>query len=226
MKNFRFLKLAAVAALALAGFACSDSGGGSSVKTAKFVDSAVIGIKYKTSSGIEGVTDEEGKFEFKSGDSVTFYIGDIELPGIVPLDEYLTPAHWAGQKNWEESELAVNIARFLQTLDEDGNPDNGIQIPEDANKILKDISVDFSDVVYFQLDMSDVIDLFGEELDITLTLVSYDDAVDHLKATIKELGITITVDTSACNMIELLGIWNTTFKKNGDGPIQLWRLCD
>jgi hypothetical protein len=223
MKKFQLFKIAAVAALALAGLtmnACSDSSSGSSKKSANFVDSAVVGIGYKASpSGLEGVTDADGKFEYKTGDTVTFFIGGIELPPIIPTDEYLTPAHWASSEDWDTDQLVINIAIFLQSLDADGNLKNGIQIPEGADKALEDMDFDFGSS--FSYYMSTVINHLNDnlkDLEVELVLVLGGDAIAHLEATIDELGITIVVDTTACNMTERAGVYNADFSRLGAGP--------
>jgi len=68
--------------IALAFLVGCGGGGGSSNNSysatlkGSFVDSYVKGLKYETSSGISGITDENGTFIYKSGDSVTFKIGN------------------------------------------------------------------------------------------------------------------------------------------------------
>jgi len=221
MKKFQLFKIAAVAALALAGFACSDSSSsGSSTKTAKFVDSVVVGLGYKTSSGLKGVTNEEGEFEYKAGDTVIFFIGDIEFPGVIPSGNYVTPAHIANTQDWEDSYMAVNIVRFLLSIDEDGNPDNGIQIPEAYTELAADMYVQFTaDFDNFQYYLIDFFAAIEEEFEKELELVSVNAARAHLKATIKELGITITVDSSVCEFTSSYG-WSATFDKIGSGPFE------
>ena len=86
------------------------------------LDSAVVGIDYSSPS-YSGTTGPNGSFQCQEGEIVTFKVGDIELPG-VPCGKIITPLDLAGT-NLVNDKLAINIARFLQTLDADGNPDSG-----------------------------------------------------------------------------------------------------
>ena len=111
-----------------AAFALLGCGGGGSddpqeaaTGTAYYIDSAVAGVNYRCGSQ-EGITGEYGEFTFEVGQSCTFYLGDMELRGVdagVLVD---------GESVYETD---VEIARILQSLDSDGNPDNGITIDED-----------------------------------------------------------------------------------------------
>ncbi|TKF88074.1 hypothetical protein FCV67_26000, partial [Vibrio sp. F13] len=74
----------------------SDSNSGSSEETItsyQFIDSAVEGLSYTTSSGLNGVTDSEGNFNALPNDSVTFYIGgpDGVKVGAASVQEVVTP---------------------------------------------------------------------------------------------------------------------------------------
>jgi hypothetical protein len=105
--------------------------GDSSIQTGVFLDSAVTGATYRTSSGLNGITDAQGRFDYRAGDTVTFSVGGIDLPAakaaakVTPLD--LVGATHAGDSR------AIAIARLLQSVDDDGDPDNGIRI--DTNKL-------------------------------------------------------------------------------------------
>lgn len=125
MKNSYKLGLAAIAAsMALVG-----CGGGStdtsaltdtSVLTGKsyYIDSAVSGVSY-TCGTQEGITGVDGSFTFEVGSSCTFYLGDIKLRDV-------NAGLLVDGANVYETDVA--IARILQSLDTDGNPDNGITI--------------------------------------------------------------------------------------------------
>jgi len=95
-------------------------GGSSSVATgdAYYLDSAVAGVNYKCGS-VEGITDKDGKFTFEEGQSCTFYLGDVKLR---EMDASVLED---GKKIVEED---VQVATILQSLDVDGNPDNGIEL--------------------------------------------------------------------------------------------------
>ncbi|MDY0121367.1 MAG: hypothetical protein RBR54_05425 [Sulfurimonas sp.] len=94
--------------------------------TGYYVDSAVEGVSYEC--GIHtGVTDAEGKFVFDLNQGCRFSLAGItlrETNGSDMLD---------GGKIVENNE---SVARFLQSLDNDGNPNNGIQITSDVVDVL------------------------------------------------------------------------------------------
>ncbi len=125
-----------VLATALSLSACGGGGGstdtgsnngGSTELTGTFIDSAVSGMRYETSSGLKGTTDTNGAYQYKTGDTVMFYIGDL-LIGSATATGVLTPISLVPNALDESNTLVINIARFLQSLDMDSNPINGIVI--------------------------------------------------------------------------------------------------
>jgi DNA-binding beta-propeller fold protein YncE len=112
------IALCCAAALA----ACSD--GPSQVGV--FVDAPVEGASYTLSTGQVGVTDSQGRFRYDTGASVTFSVGGVTLPSTAAKAE-VTPVDLVGATTPDDPR-AVALARFLQTADADGNPDNGIRI--------------------------------------------------------------------------------------------------
>lgn len=121
----------------------NSSGGGSSASaTGVFVDSAVAGINYSTSSGVSGKTNELGEYNYSPGDTVTFSIGGIELPAVEATGR-ITPADMgSGSADWSSDQTVVNILRLLQTLDSDGDASNGITITEAIHTALQDVALD------------------------------------------------------------------------------------
>jgi hypothetical protein len=94
--------------------------------TGVFRDSTVIGLGYE-SGAHSGVTDSMGQFTYEAGHSITFRVGGIVL-GTVPVSRpLLTPvdlvANGTGTSNY-----VLNVVRFLMMLDQDADPNNGIQI--------------------------------------------------------------------------------------------------
>ncbi|MCG7198373.1 hypothetical protein MD273_01410 [Marinobacter pelagius] len=142
MKVFKFGSLA----LALALSACGgDNGSASSsaqtddtaapedTKTGVFTDSAVANIQYQTETQ-SGFTNALGEYEYVEGETVTFSIGGIELPP-VPATGRVTPADMTAVES--STDQLTNILRLLQSLDEDGNPDNGITITAETHTALE-----------------------------------------------------------------------------------------
>ena len=110
--------------------AAGCGGGGSSGKSGKayYVDAAVSGINYECGSH-KGVTDSDGGFVFESGKGCSLYIGDAKLRDI-------DSSELADGKKILETD--VKRAQLLQTLDNDGNPSNGITItPAVAKSVSK-----------------------------------------------------------------------------------------
>jgi len=105
---------------------CGGGTSGTGPLRGVFVDAAVEGLDYTTTSGITGQTDANGLFYFDPGDTVTFKIGNLVLGSakgasqITPVD--IVPGGTVSDRR------VVNMLILLQTLDEDGNLNNGIKI--------------------------------------------------------------------------------------------------
>jgi hypothetical protein len=121
MSAFRLsaLTIAVIASLQ----ACSS---GEDPQSGVFLDSAVQGIEYTTTAGLSGTTDKDGKFEFLTGDRVTFKLAGITLPA-AEARAVLTPMDLTSGSSPDDP-AALAIARLLQSLDTDGNPENGLQL--------------------------------------------------------------------------------------------------
>lgn len=114
-----------------------DSGGTTGTfATGVFLDSPVEGLNYETSSGLSGTTNTDGTFSYKTGDSVTFKLHNITLgsgsaSGVMfPKDmvSSLLNADLTDAEREQSLKQAHKIAQLLQSLDDDGNADNGINI--------------------------------------------------------------------------------------------------
>ena len=66
--------------------------------TGTFIDSPVANIGYRTDSIAPDATDSQGQFSYLAGESVTFSIGDIDLPPRTPghLPSDMSRANAAG----------------------------------------------------------------------------------------------------------------------------------
>ena len=108
-----------------------------------FIDAPVQGLKYKTTTQ-SGYTDSNGTFKYKSGEFVTFTLGNLKL-GTAIGGELISPLELAGDTNMSNiSTKASNIARLLQTLNDnnDSNSSN-IIIPRNLDKLdIKDLTLD------------------------------------------------------------------------------------
>ncbi len=128
-------------------FACGGGGGGNTPITntqqqGLFVDSLVSGLRYETPS-ISGFTDNLGKFNYQSGETIGFYVGDI-LIGETLGQAIITPIELVSGAIDENNIQVQNIVMFLQSIDEDGNESNGITITSNATNAASGQSIDFS----------------------------------------------------------------------------------
>ena len=96
-----------------------------------FLDSEVSGLTYTTTSGQSG-TLESGVFKYLAGDEVTFYLGDLEL----------TTLEASNVLSVLQDSNGTNLSAMLIALDQDQNPENGIQIIEEVAALF-DESIGF-----------------------------------------------------------------------------------
>lgn len=144
--------------------------GGSDLQTGVFSDSPVGGLSYTTAT-TEGVTNSNGQFKYREGETVVFGIGNLVLPVVVGSD-LVTPLDMAGSDDVTDPEV-VNIARLLQSLDDDDDPDNGISIPPNAaHSFIETTIFDPTDDAAVDAVVSQ---LYGDEKQA----VSADQAVAH-----------------------------------------------
>ncbi len=97
-----------------------------------FIDAAVKGAHYKTTSGLEGDTDEFGRFSYNVGDEVELFLGKISLGKAQPeTDGKVTPQTLISDNlvpDANQTESITLLLQMLQSLDSDGNTSNGIDI--------------------------------------------------------------------------------------------------
>lgn len=139
---------AMVCAMALAvgpsGCAVGVGGGDNSVGGLQgvFLDSAVEGLEFNA-GGLFGTTDNAGRFFYDPGTPITFFVGDIQV-GTGPGTALMTPLSLVGGATDEMNGTVTNITRFLMTIDDDRDPDNGIQISDAVREAARGLSIDFS----------------------------------------------------------------------------------
>jgi hypothetical protein len=134
--------------------ACGGGGGGGdnpAVATGQFTGGPVKGLQYRTASQ-SGETGASGEFRYLPGEAVTFFVGDITV-GAAAGAAKVSPFDLAGVAppatvpNSSEASVAfdqaINLAIFLQTLDADGDPANGIEIPAQIRALASGSTLDF-----------------------------------------------------------------------------------
>lgn len=137
-------KLSLLVLLIIAG--CGGSGGDMpptvNEGTGQFIDSAVEGLEYQSGS-IRDLTSSDGSFRFEQGSSIRFFIGDIVLGEGTPSD-VMSPLNIVAGSPGVTDDHVLNIARFLQTLDTDNDPTNGITISAFARQQAIGKTIDFN----------------------------------------------------------------------------------
>ena len=159
--------------------ACGGGGGsspsGSNVQKGVFIDSAVEGITFKTATQ-SGTTESTGVFNYLPGEIVSFYIGDI-LIGSAQGQAQLTPLEFVPGAVDETDPQVTNILRFVQSLDSDNNPDNGITI---------------SSMVATQA--------VGQSLDFSLATAAFETVAEALISVLTSGAVTTLVDASTAQV--------------------------
>ncbi|NMT62230.1 hypothetical protein [Marinobacter orientalis] len=172
-------------------------------KTGTFLDSAVEGLRYVTPTKT-GLTGANGEFEYQEGEVVFFLLGN-SLVGSSMASDVMTPLDMINE-NSNTSKMA-NVLRFLQSLDQDDNPDNGITISQTVQNQaeLDGIEVDFdvdADAFGSQTAVDNVLSADNK------VLISEEAANNHFQATVDQLD---------ANEVDLKGTWftQTTFVRDG-----------
>lgn len=183
--------LAPATALLLA--AC---GGGESEAESNSVgvltDSPVQGVEYITSSNLAGVTSAGGRFEYKPGDTIIFRIGGMPLGLVTGTGSRMTvtplqliEGTTAITDQTQRENAVTNLLVLLQSLDDNGNPGDGIRIPDAARTALMVPSV--WEPLYTKLtaapaDFADEAEFTDLIADLGNTPVSAAAALAHFKA--------------------------------------------
>lgn len=116
----------------------------------------VAGVTYSTDTQ-SGVTDEDGSFAYIPGEHVTFELGNTVL-GAADGDSVVSPFDLAGieppigtvalrerfadAQKFSAFHRAANIATLLQSMDQDIDPTNGIEITDAVRERMMDVSLD------------------------------------------------------------------------------------
>lgn len=166
----------------------SDSSPEATVLTGVFVDSPVEGATFATNTQ-SGTTNASGEFSYLANEQVTFSIGATLLPAVNATAQ-VSPVDMAASSS-NPTATTTNIARLLQSLDQDGNPDNGITIPTTAAASATRINFDVSTDA-FENDQA-VINLVANSGSLITTLISAEEANAHLSATLSDTSLGDTI---------------------------------
>jgi len=147
------------------------------------VDSPVGGFHYATATN-NGSTDQNGTFSYAEGENVTFSVGDIVF-STVAAASVVSPFDLAGTDDISDAAL-INMARLLQTMDTDGDVDNGITISDDAHSFATGMTLDFASTTFD----ADVANLIANSGTVNTMLIDASTAIAHLTANVTPGGCT------------------------------------
>ena len=175
--------------------ACGGGGGGESTPTtsttqsAYLIDSAVSGVSYTTNSR-SGMTDTRGKISFNPSDtSVSFKIGGVILGDFnlsrLPSDRKIYVSELLGlTRDVSNDTQLIKLLQFLQSLDSDNNPLNGITIESAVATALDNSNLDFRD------NSLDIDDINATIRALSKSLISKEEAVTYFEKSLQEIGYT------------------------------------
>lgn len=110
--------------------------------TGVFVDSPVAGLHYETAT-YSGTTNSAGEYDYLPGETVTFSVGGIVF-GATLAGPVVSPLSLVSGARDASDPVVTNIVRLLLTLDDDGNPDNGISISAATATAAVGLTVNFT----------------------------------------------------------------------------------
>ena len=187
----------------------NDSSKEASTGTGYYVDSAVAGVDFLCGTQ-KGITDTEGKFTFELGQDCHFSVAGI------PLRTTKSEALSDGQKVFEDN---ADVARFLQSIDYDGDVSNGIQIEEGVIAVLRKALEDKTLEAQIPKDeiLADVIEnISADDEKFKGTMRTKEEVTSHLsetsKSIFKELFAGKTLYTTIYDEMGTLESW--TFDKD------------
>lgn len=163
------------------------------ILTGKFIDSPVANLKFSTPSG-NGRTNESGEFYYKTGEQITFSIGELTFPAITAR-ETITPLDLYSADSVVQPDVK-NLARLLQTLDTDNNPDNGIVLPDAADRFNLDQSIVLNHDASFESTAIPALQGIG----INTALVGEGEALTHLSNSLLQRGLIDISQTSSASV--------------------------
>ncbi len=186
MDNKHLIILTALCAVGCSG----GTGSGDSVSntstpnTGVFLDSKVEGLEYSTKT-LNGTTNANGEFRYNDGETVTFSIGDVNLPA-APGHSVLTP--FDNQDVTVNDDYAINVLSMLQTLDSDGDPTNGIKL----DPITGNMNINFNQGI--DAFVTDAAVVAFVAANANSALVPAADAINHFATTLKNISDSYTLD--------------------------------
>jgi predicted acyl esterase len=135
----------------------------------------IAGLKFQTPSRA-GVTNSMGEFQYREGERVAFLVGENPI-GYALAKPRLTLADIITRVDGNIHKLKdaglTNVARFLCTLDRDGNLDNGIEISPEVHQIMGRRKLSFRHDVSFAGPVGDQVEAFANDPLLAELLVEF-----------------------------------------------------
>ncbi len=175
------IKLISFFLLSFTFFGCSDKAEFTSstslytpTVTGQFLDDVVQGLKYNCSSGTSGTTNIDGEYTCNVGDDATFLIGLANIGTIAAQSRFITPYSFFP----DNIDAVINLARLLQSLDNDGDTNNGVIT----------LNTDLLALIPSDLDFASADFVVYVEAALGITLISAEDALTNLNTSILAAG--------------------------------------
>ena len=157
----------------------TESNGGATTTTSSsvLIDGVVEGVEYFTTSGMSGLTNQEGLFNYQDGDDITFKVGGVVLGTATAEDVTSGRTFLQDIADVERSNLSddylENMAVFLQSLDENHDSNDGIVITDDTRLALQNVDFDLREAN--EEELQHLIEQIGGQY------VNEADAMKHVK---------------------------------------------
>ncbi len=209
--------LAICAAMFLAACSSGGDGGGGTPPVATplsgvFVDSAVSGLGYNAApSGLSGLTDATGRFNYRPGDMMTFNICSRVIGQSVPGSPEVTALSVFGATSTTDPRV-VNLSQLLLTVGGVPTGQNPIQLPVPCTAPLP-VTLNFDDQ-NFDTVIQAALQPAG------LTLVNDAQAIAHLQAQFSTVSVVLagagsgTVTSAPSGLNCSSGMCSAVFTKN------------
>lgn len=115
------------------------------------IQGPVSGLRYITSSGLDGEVGASGGYHYRQGDTIDFLVGDTKLASVMGRN-YTSLVHLIQDAFSSEGALKI---RYLVSIDADGNLNNGIQLDNSVNNVDTNDFLDWSNEADVQALLND-----------------------------------------------------------------------
>ncbi len=164
----------------------------------------ICGLKYQTPTG-SGLTDERGGFAYRDGETVTFLVGGIVLGSVrgaprVNLAQLVNRVD--GKIDRLHDPIVTNLARLVQTLDQEGDVEGGVTIAPVVHELVAPMVINFN-----QADADAVDATEGGETD-------GGPAITHMVSFSGDQTVTFAKDAQVTALLELLNATPGVFTAN------------